>query len=127
MLPLPLDAPNVFTDLGFVVPEEFDPLFGDQFYAWISAEQLNMLELVDVVVWSQMAWSPGRQAIEQNPVYASLNASTAGGVTRPLRGSGERRRGIPPETKNRKAGSIQAFRFHLCGGEDLNLHSRNGN
>jgi len=69
---------RVFTELGFVVPGSFDPLFGDQFYAFISAEQLRLFEEADVVVWHQMAWSPGRDAIEQHPLYASLRVAREG-------------------------------------------------
>lgn len=69
---------RVFTDLGFQVPEEFNDLFGDQFYAFISAEQLRLLDTADVVVWHQMSWSPGREAIEQHPIYSRLNVAKEG-------------------------------------------------
>ena len=69
---------RVFTDLGFRIPEEFNELFGDQFYAFISAEQLRLLDTADVVVWHQMSWSPGRAFIEQHPIYSRLNVAREG-------------------------------------------------
>jgi len=69
---------RVFTNMGFELPDGFDELFGDQFYAFISAEQLRMLEAADLVVWHQMAWSPGRWEIERHPLYASLRIAREG-------------------------------------------------
>lgn len=69
---------RVFTNLGFEVPESLNALFGDQFYAFISTEQLRLLDAADVVVWHQMAWSPGRKAIEQNPIYRTLRIAREG-------------------------------------------------
>lgn len=69
---------RVFLNMGFELPESVKPLFGDQFYAFISQEQLRLLNDADIVVWHQMAWSPGRGAIEQNPIYASLPVAREG-------------------------------------------------
>ncbi|MDY7106422.1 MAG: iron-siderophore ABC transporter substrate-binding protein, partial [Actinomycetota bacterium] len=41
---------RVMTDLGFVIPEEYDELAGDQFYVSISEEQTDLLD-TDVLVW----------------------------------------------------------------------------
>jgi iron complex transport system substrate-binding protein len=38
------------TDLGFVIPEEYDELAGEQFYFSISQEELDTLD-TDVIVW----------------------------------------------------------------------------
>lgn len=75
----PQDArTRVFTNMGFEVPGVFEPLFGDLFYAYISTEQLRMLDEADVIVWHQMAWSIGRRAIEQNPLFRTLRATREG-------------------------------------------------
>lgn len=41
---------GVMTDLGFVIPAEYDELAGDQFYVSISEEQTDLLD-TDVLVW----------------------------------------------------------------------------
>lgn len=71
---------RVFGNMGFELPESFAGLFGDQFYAFISVEQLRMLEEADIVIWHQMAWSPGREAIESHPLFASLRVAREGRV-----------------------------------------------
>lgn len=69
---------RVFTDLGFELPESFVNLFGDRFYTFISLEQIRMLDDADLVVWNQMAWSIGRKAIEEHPLYRSLRVAREG-------------------------------------------------
>lgn len=69
---------RVFTDMGFEVPDSFTHLFGDLFYAFISLEQIRMLDDADVVVWNQMAWSIGRKAIEEHPLYRNLRIAREG-------------------------------------------------
>jgi iron complex transport system substrate-binding protein len=64
-----------FTTLGFSLPEEFDGLFGDSFYADISAERMSMLDSADVVAWTQVVYAGGRDAIIQNSVYSQLSVA----------------------------------------------------
>nr|WP_239029310.1 iron-siderophore ABC transporter substrate-binding protein [Pseudonocardia acidicola] len=57
--------------LGFQVPAEFDRLAGDQFYADISAERLNLLDDNDLVVWITIPGTQG-SGIERQPGYPAL-------------------------------------------------------
>ena len=41
---------RLLTDLGFVIPPQFDEIAGDSFFASFSAEELELLDL-DTVVW----------------------------------------------------------------------------
>jgi iron complex transport system substrate-binding protein len=68
---------RVFTRLGFSVPPELDGLFGDSFYANISAEQFDLLDTADVVAWTQVVYA-GREAILENPVYSQLSVAKEG-------------------------------------------------
>ncbi|HEY8491051.1 MAG TPA: iron-siderophore ABC transporter substrate-binding protein [Dehalococcoidia bacterium] len=69
---------RTFTSLGFELPPEVKGLFGDSFYAFISSEQLRLLDTADVVVWHQMSFSPGRAAIAGHPLYATLRVAREG-------------------------------------------------
>ena len=67
-----------FTSLGFSVPAEIDALAGEQFSATLSFEQTSMLDR-DVLVWDQVAFTPGgRATIEQNQLVDQLAASRDG-------------------------------------------------
>lgn len=60
----------MFTDLGFVVPEELDGIAGDQFDGGLSRERAQLLD-TDVLVWQ--AGSPEERAgIEADPILAAL-------------------------------------------------------
>ncbi|MDP9386821.1 MAG: iron-siderophore ABC transporter substrate-binding protein [Actinomycetota bacterium] len=65
------------TALGFSIPDEVATLAGDSFTATISAEQLELLNTADVVVWN--VDSPAdRAAVETNPIYGQLEIRRAG-------------------------------------------------
>lgn len=69
-----------FGSLGFKTPSEFDDLAGDLFYANFSFEQTERLE-ADVLVWDQVAFTPGgRSTIENNPLLQQLDATKEGRV-----------------------------------------------
>ncbi len=67
---------RIFTDLGFVVPAEIDELAGDQYYAEISTERVDLLD-TDVLVWT-LDSQDQRGEIQSNPLYASLAVATQG-------------------------------------------------
>ncbi|MGQ0679805.1 MAG: iron-siderophore ABC transporter substrate-binding protein [Actinomycetota bacterium] len=60
--------------LGFKVPEVIDTLAGDQFYAELSNEQIEMLD-TDVLAWVSLVDS---SAITDLPLYRQLNAFKQG-------------------------------------------------
>jgi iron complex transport system substrate-binding protein len=63
-----------FTSLGFVIPEKFDELAGDSFYADLSAERVDLLE-ADVLVWDQLSFTEGgRDGLEEEPLVRQLDA-----------------------------------------------------
>ncbi len=67
-----------FTSLGFVIPEEFDELAGDSFFAEISEERVDLLD-ADVLVWDQISFvEGGREAIESEPLINRLDAMREG-------------------------------------------------
>jgi len=67
-----------FTSLGFEIPEEFDELAGDSFYADISAERVDLLE-TDVLVWDQLSFTEGGQAaLESDPLIKQLDVMREG-------------------------------------------------
>lgn len=64
-----------FTTLGFEVPERFDELAGELFYATLSLEQAELLE-VDVLVWDQLNFvEGGRATVEADPLIQQLGVS----------------------------------------------------
>lgn len=67
------------TSLGLEVPASFDELAGDSFYADISAEQLSLLDGVDVVAWIPFPGSP-LPALEDQPGYPALRLGQEGRV-----------------------------------------------
>jgi len=63
-----------FTSLGFVIPEKFDELAGDSFYADLSAERVDLLD-ADVLVWDQLSFTEGgRDGLEKEPLVRQLDA-----------------------------------------------------
>jgi iron complex transport system substrate-binding protein len=65
--------------LGFSVPQAFDDLAGDRFYAEIGAERLDLLDHNDVVAWITI---PGTEnaGLEQQPGYPALRVGQEGRV-----------------------------------------------
>lgn len=64
----------ILTELGFDIPREIDDLAGeDASYSEISAEQLDLLDR-DVLVW-ELGSPEAREAVEDNPVYATLEVA----------------------------------------------------
>ncbi len=59
------------TDLGLELPPAIDELFGDQFYAQISAERLDLLEAADVLVLVTVR-KPQTQALVGSRLFKSL-------------------------------------------------------
>jgi iron complex transport system substrate-binding protein len=69
-----------FTDLGFVIPDELNAIAGEQFYADISAERIDLLEQ-DVVVFLGLSWAEGGQeAIEGDPLIQQLDVYRDGRI-----------------------------------------------
>jgi len=67
---------RVLTDLGFVIPEEYDDLAGDSFYFTVSQEDLSVLD-TDVVVWI-VASEPGIETVRDMPLRPSMRAYAEG-------------------------------------------------
>jgi len=67
---------QVMTDLGFVIPPEFDELAGDAFYFSVSAEELSTLDQ-DVIVWV-VSDEAGYEAVRGEPLRPSLTAYAEG-------------------------------------------------
>ena len=67
----------VLTSLGFTVPAEINEHAGDEFFAYLSAEQLRMLDH-DMVFWELGAGPEARPVIEANPLYQSLKVAKEG-------------------------------------------------
>lgn len=63
--------------LGFKIDPEVAKLAGDEFTAPISAEQLELLNRADVVVWN-VDTQADRDAVESNPIYQQLEMKRAG-------------------------------------------------
>jgi iron complex transport system substrate-binding protein len=67
-----------FRDLGFRIPEEIDRLAGDSFFVELSREQARLLDR-DVLVWDQVAVTPGgRATIEGDPLARGLAVTRQG-------------------------------------------------
>lgn len=61
-----------FTSLGFEVPAELDEIAGDQFFATVSPERLDVLD-TDVLVWDQLQYvDGGPAAIKSDPLVQQL-------------------------------------------------------
>ena len=67
---------RLLTDLGFVIPPEFDEIAGDAFFASFSAEELELLDL-DTVVWI-VGDDLALDAILELPLRQSLAFATEG-------------------------------------------------
>jgi iron complex transport system substrate-binding protein len=64
------------TALGFELPSEIAELAGDEFYATISRERLDLID-ADVLVW--LVNSPAeRKTIEDDPIYQQLGVAKEG-------------------------------------------------
>lgn len=67
----PVDPRGRFlADLGFEVPEQVESLFGDEFFAEISVEQLELID-ADVVLWVTYS-APDTTPLRDNDLYQSL-------------------------------------------------------
>lgn len=64
------------TALGFEAPAEIAELAGDQFFANVSAERLDLFD-ADVAVWLVPSQAE-REALETDPVYQQLDVATEG-------------------------------------------------
>jgi len=67
-----------FTNLGFVVPEELEDFAGDEFYANVSEERLDLLDQ-DLLVFLSLSFyedgfEAGIEAIEEHPILSQLDA-----------------------------------------------------
>ncbi|WP_219417492.1 iron-siderophore ABC transporter substrate-binding protein [Pseudonocardia nigra] len=67
------------TSLGFEIPQRFDELAGESFYAELSIEQLGLLDEAQLVAWIPF---PGAEnsALEQQPGYSTLRVAQEGRV-----------------------------------------------
>lgn len=69
-----------FTDLGFVVPDELVEIAGEQFYADLSTERIDLLDQ-DLLVFLALQFAEGgREAIENDPLISGLDAVREGRV-----------------------------------------------
>jgi iron complex transport system substrate-binding protein len=67
-----------FTTLGFEIPAEIDELAGDRFFADLSRERSDLLD-VDVLLWDQVRFTEGgRATIEADPLLQQLNVTREG-------------------------------------------------
>jgi iron complex transport system substrate-binding protein len=69
-----------FTDLGFVVPSELVELAGESFYADISTERLDLLEQDAIAIVNLQFIEGGRETLETQPLFSSLQAVQDGRV-----------------------------------------------
>ncbi|MEM1333007.1 MAG: iron-siderophore ABC transporter substrate-binding protein, partial [Actinomycetota bacterium] len=67
---------QIMTELGFVVPQEFDDLAGDSFFFELSQEEVATLDR-DVVVWI-MSDQTSYLAVQQMPLRPTLTAFAEG-------------------------------------------------
>lgn len=69
-----------FTELGFVMPEEMDTLAGDQFYANVSPERIDLLDQ-DLIAVVNLQFIPGGiEALEAEPLFKQLSVVKNGHV-----------------------------------------------
>lgn len=62
-----------FTDLGFVIPDELTEIAGEQFYADLSTERLDLLDQ-DLLIFLGLQFAEGgREAIENDPLISQLH------------------------------------------------------
>jgi iron complex transport system substrate-binding protein len=69
-----------FTNLGFVISEDLLEVAGDKFYADVSAERIDLLDADLVVVINLQFIEGGVDALEAEPLFASLKAVKEGRV-----------------------------------------------
>lgn len=67
---------RILSSLGFETPPRIAELVGDEFYAMISSEQLELVE-ADVVVWIENT-EAGARRIQDQPVYRTLKVAQEG-------------------------------------------------
>lgn len=69
---------RAFIDLGFTLPDEFDEITGESFYANVSIERAELFNQ-DLVIIHQLAYYEGGQAaLEADPIWNSLSAFQEG-------------------------------------------------
>jgi iron complex transport system substrate-binding protein len=69
-----------FTDLGFVVPDELIEIAGENFFAELSAERMDLLDQDLIVMVSLQFVEGGREALEADPLWSQLEAVQDGRV-----------------------------------------------
>ena len=69
-----------FTELGFVVPDEFNELAGASFYADLSAERVDLLDQDLIAILNLQFIEGGRKALEAEPLFSHLKAEQEGRV-----------------------------------------------
>jgi iron complex transport system substrate-binding protein len=69
-----------FTELGFIVPEDLVEFAGDLFYANISIERTDLLDQDLIAIVNLQFIVGGREELEANPLFGSLNAVREGRV-----------------------------------------------
>lgn len=69
-----------FTDLGFVVPEEMVELAGENFYANVSAERMDLIDQDLIVIVNLQFIEGGRETLEADPLFSQLEAVQDGRV-----------------------------------------------
>jgi iron complex transport system substrate-binding protein len=67
---------RLLSDLGFVIPKEYDTIAGSAFYASFSAEQISLLD-VNALIWI-ISDPTGIAAIKASPLRNGLTALTEG-------------------------------------------------
>lgn len=69
-----------FTELGFVIPTELTEIAGEQFYADLSAERIDLFDQ-DLLVFLGLQFAEGgRDAISTDPLISQLNVTRDGRV-----------------------------------------------
>lgn len=69
-----------FSQLGFVIPQELIDIAGEQFYAYVSSERLDLLDQ-DLIVFLGLQFAAnGREGIESDPLISSLPVMRDGQV-----------------------------------------------
>jgi len=69
-----------FTELGFIVPEEFNELAGESFYANISIERIDLLDQDLIAIVNLQFIEGGRDTLEADVLFSQLNAVKNGHV-----------------------------------------------
>jgi iron complex transport system substrate-binding protein len=69
-----------FTDLGFVIPEAFVEMAGENFYADISAERIDLLDQDLIAILNLQFIEGSREALEADPLFSQLSAVQEGRV-----------------------------------------------